>query len=141
MKISSPTAWGLRKLTWNLSIISKDLITWSPLSQMRQNVSVLDLHWTPRSLCRDMICLIQSKTLLFLNCSTGALVWDKKYILKKDENLKQIELDPFDCSKIYLLSTNCLMKQLDFGLVPPQKSPRKIFLDDNKRSFVTYRQK
>ena len=107
---------------------------------MRQNVSVLDLHWTPRSLCRDMICLIQSKTLLFLNCSTGALVWDKKYILKKDENLKQIELDPFDCSKIYLLSTNCLMKQLDFGLVPPQKSPRKIFLDDNKRSFVSYRQ-
>ena len=114
----------------------KDILSCCALSQVRHNACVSDLRWTPRTLCRDMLCLIQSKTLSFINCSTGGLVWEKKYSLAKEETLRQLEIDPFESSKLYLLSSSCLMKQVDFGLTPPAKSPRRIFLDKSKKSFI-----
>ena len=67
------------------------------------------------------------------------MVWEKRYDLSRDETLKSICYDPFDSSKLYILSSVCIIKQLDFGLSLPKKPPRRVFLADSKRQFLVGR--
>lgn len=67
-------------------------------------------------------------------------MWEKRYDLNRDETFKSIQYDPFDSSKLYILTSVCIMKQIDFGLSLPKKSARRVYLDDAKRSFYVGRE-